>query len=88
MPAQTFHAPARFRVVVSGQLDPRTVSPFCLPEAGSDPRSGVVSAWFEDASALQGLLDRFRDLAIPLVSLNPVEVSAGARAVTVPAHSA
>lgn len=77
MPAKTFHDPVRLRVVVSGQLDPRTVAPFCLPAVGSDPLSGVLNAWFEDASALQGLLDRFRDLAIPLVSLNPVDAIAG-----------
>lgn len=73
MPAKTFHDPVRLRIVVSGQLDPRTVEAFCLPAEGSEPTSGVLDAWFEDRSAVQGLLDRFADLAIPLVSLNPVD---------------
>ena len=79
MPAKTFHDPVRIRLVVSGQLDPRTVAPFCLPAVGSGPLSGVLDAWFEYPAALQALLDRFRELAIPLVSLHPVYAIVGAR---------
>ena len=79
MPAKTFRDPVRTRLVVSGQLDPRTVAPFCLPAVATDPVSGVLDAWFEDAAALQALVDRFRDLAIPLVSLHPVDAIVGVR---------
>lgn len=79
MPTKTFPDPVRFRVVVSGQVDPRTVAPFCLPAVGSDPSSGVLNAWFEDADALQELLDRLRDLALPLVSLYPLPAIARTR---------
>ena len=79
MPAKRFPDPVRMRVVVSGQLDPRTVAPFCLPAVGSDPLSGVLNAWFENAAALHALLDRFRDLAIPLVSLHRDDAMARAR---------
>jgi hypothetical protein len=79
MPAKTFHDPVRTRLVVSGQVDPRTVAPFCLPAVATDPSSGVLDAWFEDTAALQALVDRFRDLAIPLVSLHPVDPMARTR---------
>jgi hypothetical protein len=79
MPAKTLRDPVRTRLVVSGQLDPRTVAPFCLPAVATDPVSGVLDAWFEDAAAVQALVDRFRDLAIPLVSLHPVNAMARTR---------
>ena len=32
-----------------------------------------LTGWFADQAQLHGLLDRLRDLGIPIVSVNPVE---------------
>ncbi len=65
--------PSRYRVVVRGGLGPSFASAFEELELASRGGETSLTGSFADQAQLHGLLDRLRDLGIPIVSLNPVE---------------
>jgi predicted Holliday junction resolvase-like endonuclease len=65
--------PSRYRVVVRGRLGEHLASCFEHLELESRPGKTSLTGTFVDQAQLHGLLDRLRDLGIPIVSVNPVE---------------
>ncbi len=65
--------PSRYRVVVRGGLGPSFASAFEELELASRGGETSLTGSFADQAQLHGLLDRLRDLGIPIVSVNPVE---------------
>ena len=65
--------PTRYRVVVRGRLGSCFASAFEELELESQGGETSLTGWFADQAQLHGLLDRLRDLGIPIVSVNPVE---------------
>jgi hypothetical protein len=65
--------PSRYRVVVRGGLGPSFASTFEELELASRGGETSLTGSFADQAQLHGLLDRLRDLGIPIVSVNPVE---------------
>jgi hypothetical protein len=65
--------PSRYRVVVRGRLGSCFASAFEELELESYGGETSLTGWFADQAQLHGLLDRLRDLGIPIVSVNPVE---------------
>ena len=65
--------PSRYRVVVRGGLGPSFASAFEGLELASREGETSLTGSFADQAQLHGLLDRLRDLGIPIVSVNPVE---------------
>jgi len=63
--------PSRYRVVIRGRLGERLASAFDSLEIESRAGESSLTGTFHDQAALHGLLDRLRDLGIPLVSVNP-----------------
>ncbi len=70
-PTPSLTGAAYYDIVVSGRLEGRRAAYF----DGFDVRSGegttVISGRVEDQAALHGLLERIRDLGLPLVSVRP-----------------
>jgi hypothetical protein len=66
--------PIRYCVVVRGRLGREVAGTFALERFELEVRAGASSltATFADRAQLHGLLDRLRDLGIPIVSVNPV----------------
>ena len=64
---------SRYRVVVRGGLGPSFASAFEELELVSRGGETSLTGSFADQAQLHGLLDRLRDLGIPIVSVNPVE---------------
>ena len=65
--------PSRYQVVVRGGLGPSFASAFEELELASRGGETSLTGSFADQAQLHGLLDRLRDLGIPIVSVNPVE---------------
>ena len=65
--------PSRYRVVVRGGLGPSFASAFEELELASRGGETSLTGSFADQAQLHGLLDRLRDLGIPIVSVNLVE---------------
>ena len=65
--------PSRYRVVVRGRLGSSFASAFSEFELESHKGETSLTGSFADQAQLHGLLDRLRDLGIPIVSVNPVE---------------
>jgi hypothetical protein len=65
--------PSRYRVVVRGGLGSSFASALEEFELESQGGETSLTGWFVDQAQLHGLLDRLRDLGIPIVSVNPVE---------------
>jgi hypothetical protein len=65
--------PSRYRVVVRGRLGEHLASAFDELELESQAGESSLTGTFADQAQLHGLLDRLRDLGIPIVSVNPVE---------------
>jgi hypothetical protein len=65
--------PSRYRVVVRGRLGEHLASAFDGLELESQAGESSLSGTFADQAQLHGLLDRLRDLGIPIVSVNPVD---------------
>jgi hypothetical protein len=65
--------PNRYRVVVRGRLGSSFASALEEFELESQGGETSLTGWFADQAQLHGLLDRLRDLGIPIVSVNPVE---------------
>jgi hypothetical protein len=64
--------PIRYRVVVRGRLSPDLAEMFERLELDSNAHESSLTGRFADQAQLHGLLDRLRDLGIPIVSVNPV----------------
>ena len=63
--------PARYRVVVKGALGASFRSVFEELELESQGAETSLTGFFIDQAQLHSLLDRLRDLGIPIVSVNP-----------------
>ena len=64
--------PTRYRIVVCGRVTPELTEIFEQLELDSNGRESSLTGTFADQAQLHGLLDRLRDLGIPIVSVNPV----------------
>jgi hypothetical protein len=65
--------PSRYRVVVRGRLGQSLASAFDQLELASQAGETSLTGTFADQAQLHGLLDRLRELAIHIVSVNPVD---------------
>jgi hypothetical protein len=65
--------PSRYRVVVRGRLGEHLASAFGQLELDAHAGESSLTGEFADQAQLHGLLDRLRDLGIPIVSVNPVD---------------
>lgn len=65
--------PSRYRVVVNGGLGPSFGSAFEELEIGSHGGETSLTGYFADQAQLHGLLDRLRNLGIPIVSVNRID---------------
>jgi len=65
--------PKRYRVTVRGGMGSFFASAFDEFELESREGETSLTGSFADQAQLHGLLDRLRDLGVPIVSVNPVE---------------
>jgi hypothetical protein len=65
--------PRRYRIVVAGRLTGPIADGFEHLGLDSGDGQSTLTGRLRDQAQLHGLLDRLRDLGIPLVSVNPVE---------------
>jgi hypothetical protein len=65
--------PSRYRVVIRGGLGPSFASAFEELEIAPHGGETSLTGYFADQAQLYGLLDRLRDLGIPIVSVNRIE---------------
>jgi hypothetical protein len=65
--------PSRYRIVVRGCLGLHFATAFDSFEVESGDGESSLTGTFDDQAALHGLLDRLRDLAISIVSVNPID---------------
>lgn len=63
----------RYRIVVRGRLSDHLASAFEGLDLEWLQGDSALTGPFVDQAHLHGVLDRLRDLGIPLVSVNPVE---------------
>jgi hypothetical protein len=64
----------QYEIVVDGQLSPRWATWFDgFTVSGEADGTTVLRGSVVDQAALHGLLQRLRDLGIPLISLTPAE---------------
>lgn len=66
--------PCRYRIVVRGSLGERLAGAFEHLELESHAGETALTGTFADQAQLYGLLDWLRDLGIPIVSVNPVDL--------------
>jgi hypothetical protein len=65
--------PRRYRIVVRGRLSDHLASAFEGLQVDWLQGESALTGPIVDQAHLHGVLDRLRDLGIPLVSVNPVE---------------
>jgi hypothetical protein len=65
--------PTRYRVVVRGHIGEHLAVAFGQLELDTGGGASTLTGTFADQAQLHGLLDRLRDLGIPIVSVNPVD---------------
>ena len=65
--------PRRYRIVVRGRIGEHLAGAFGPFEVEARAGESSLTGTFDDQAALHGLLDRLRDLAIPIVSVNPID---------------
>ena len=65
--------PSRYRIVVCGDLGESLAGGFDQFELDVQQGRTSLAGTFADQAQLHGLLDRLRDLGIPIVSVNPVD---------------
>jgi hypothetical protein len=66
--------PVQYEIVVDGQLGARWAAWFeGFAITGEADGTTVLRGFVADQAALHGLLQRLRDIGIPLISLGPVE---------------
>jgi hypothetical protein len=65
--------PSRYRVVVRGRMGEHLAGCFEQLELEQHAGESSLTATFADQAQLHGLLDRLRDLGIPIVSVNPAD---------------
>jgi hypothetical protein len=68
---QSTTQPGRYRIVVRGRVGSRLADSFAHLEVESRAGESTLAGTFVDQAQLHGLLDRLRDLGIPLISVNP-----------------
>jgi hypothetical protein len=64
--------PSRYRIVVRGRLGETLAGAFDQLALESHAGETSLTGTFADQAQLHGLLERFRDLGISIVSVNPV----------------
>lgn len=67
------HGPARYQIVVSGQLDEQWADWFEGTISATRQGQTVLMSNVLDQSGLHGMLVRIRDLGLPLLSLHRLE---------------
>ena len=65
--------PSRYRIVVCGGLGTSLAAAFSELDIDTSVGQTSLTGSFADQAQLHGLLDRLRDLGIPLISVNPVD---------------
>jgi hypothetical protein len=65
--------PSRYRIVVRGGLGKSLAEVFEQLALGTHAGDTALTGTFADQAQLHGLLDRLRDLGIPIVSVNPAD---------------
>jgi hypothetical protein len=65
--------PRRYRIVVRGRLTEPIADGFEHLDLDSAGGESTLTGSLHDQAQLHALLDRLRDLGIPLVSVNPVQ---------------
>jgi hypothetical protein len=72
----SYGRPVRYEIRVEGRLGARWAAWFDgLEVVGEDDGTTVLRGSVPDQAALHGLLQKVRDLGIPLLSLTPIEAS-------------
>ena len=73
IPAGQYHSPGRYEIRLKGHLDPRWAAWFDgLAIAHASDGTTVIHGQVADQAALHGLLQKARDLGLPLISVNHV----------------
>jgi len=73
-PASPQHSPGRYEIRLRGHLDPRWAAWFDgLSLTNSSDGTTVIGGPVADQAALHGLLQKVRDLGLPLVSVTQVQ---------------
>jgi len=66
----------QYEITVQGHLGARWAAWFDgFAISRHDDGTTVLRGWLTDQAALHGLLEKLRDIGIPLISLAPVEAS-------------
>ena len=65
--------PQRYQIRVRGRLGQTMCAAFPVLQARTDGDQTVLTGMLADQAALYGLLQKTRDLGLPLVSVNHVE---------------
>ena len=74
MPTGPHHNPGRYEIRLKGHLDSRWAAWFDgLTLTNSSDGTTVIHGLVADQAALHGLLQKVRDLGLPLVSVTEVE---------------
>jgi hypothetical protein len=63
----------RYEIRLKGRLDPRWAAWFDGMALSSDDGTTVLSGLLADQAALHGVLQKVRDLGLPLLSVTPLE---------------
>jgi hypothetical protein len=73
-PISREHGPRVYEIRISGHLAPRRAASFeGLTLSHADGGTTVIRGLFADQAALHGVLARVRDMALPLISVSPVD---------------
>ena len=74
IPTGHYHSPGRYEIRLKGRLDARWAAWFDgLAVTGDSDGTTVIHGPVADQAALHGLLQKVRDLGLPLISVNYVE---------------
>ncbi|HEY2576160.1 MAG TPA: hypothetical protein VGI74_07610 [Streptosporangiaceae bacterium] len=74
IPADRYHGPGRYEIRLKGHLDSRWAAWFdgLAITHGSDGTT-IIHGLVADQAALHGLLQKTRDLGLPLISVNHLD---------------
>lgn len=73
-PTGHHHGPGRYEIRLKGRLDPRWATWFDgMGLTNENDGTTLIHGHVVDQSALHGLLQKVRDVGLPLVSVNQVE---------------
>jgi len=69
---QSSHYKGRYQIKVKGHLDKQWSDWFEGMNISTESGITILTGLIKDEAALDGILNRIRDLGIPLVSVNPM----------------